>query len=107
MLRVRKIDQDQNAIRLSLAQDQLEKRRREAQIHIAAYKQQIKASYHKKVKPYEFQVGDLVLKWDIQNTKERNPGKFEPNWKSPYFMVARGNNGSYTLVDENVRTLDK
>ena len=42
-----KIDQDQNAIQLGLAQDQLEERRPDAQIRIAAYQQQIKASHCK------------------------------------------------------------
>jgi len=56
--------------------------------------QQIKASHHKKVKPREFQVGDLVLKRVIQSTKEKNTGKLGPNWEGPYSVMARGGNGS-------------
>jgi len=56
-LRTTEIDQDQNIIQLDLVLDQLEEKRREAQIRIAAHQQQIKASHHKKVKPREFQIG--------------------------------------------------
>ena len=56
-LRTTEIDQSQNAIQLGLAQDQSEERRGEAQICIATYQQQIKASHHKKVEPREFQIG--------------------------------------------------
>jgi len=79
MLRTGEIGQDQNSIQLCLAQDQSEEWRQEAQIRIVAYQQQIKAFHHKKVKPCEFQVGDLVLKRVIQSTKECNAGKLGPN----------------------------
>ena len=80
-LRTGEINQVQNAIQLCFAQDQSEKRRREAQIRIVAYQQQIKAAHHKKLKPHEFQIGDLVLKRVIQSTKERNARKLRPNWR--------------------------
>jgi len=77
-VRTLEIDQSHNATQLCLKLDQLEQQRREAQIRIISYQQQIKASY-RKVKPRKFQVGDLSLKWVIQSTKERNVGKFGPN----------------------------
>ena len=93
-LRIGKIDQVQKFIRLYFAEDQLEERRQKAQIRIASYQQQIKASHHKRVKAHEFQGGDLVLKRVIQSTKEKNARKFGPNWEGPYIVVARGGNGS-------------
>jgi len=56
-LRTEGIEWDQNATQLRLAQDQLEERRRQAQIRIAVYQQQIWASHHRKVKPHEFKLG--------------------------------------------------
>jgi len=57
------------------------------------------------VKPHEFQVNDLVLKRVIQSTQEKN--KAQPNWESLYMVVARGGKGSYTLPDQDRKTLDK
>ena len=42
-------------------------------------------AYNKKVKPKEFQVGDLV--WEAVlplGTKDRKYGKWSPNWHGPY-----------------------
>ena len=50
---------------------------------------------------------DLALKQVIQRTKERNIGKLGPSWECPYFITARGGNGSYTFIDQDKRTLDK
>jgi len=69
-----------------------------AQVCIVSYQQQLRASHHKKVKVCN-QVGDLILKWVIHRTKERNVGKLGPNWEGPYIVVAKGGNGSYTLAD--------
>ena len=98
-LRTEEIYWDHNAAQLRLAQDQSEERRQQALIRIVAYQQQINATHHKKVKAYKFQFGDLVLKRVIQSTKEKNVRKLEPNWEGPYTVVARGDNGSYTLAD--------
>jgi len=67
------IDRDQNASKRPCT------RSRKAQVCITAYQQRIKVVHHKKVKPLEFLVGDLVLKRVIQSTKKRNAGKLGPN----------------------------
>ena len=85
----------------------VEERRRETEIRIVAYQQQIKAVHHKKVKAREFQVGDLVLKRVIQSTKERSAGKLRSNWEGPCIVVARGGNGLYTLADQDGKALEK
>ena len=59
------------------------------------------------MKTREFQVGNLVLKRVIQSTQEKNVGKFGPNWEGPYTVVAKGGKGSYTLVDQDRRMLNK
>jgi len=70
------VEWDQNAAQLRLAQDQSEERRQQAQICTTTYQQQIRASHYKKVKPREFQVGDLVLKRVIQ--RRRMSGNSDP-----------------------------
>ena len=72
-----------------------------------AYQQQIWAAHHKKVKPKEFLVGDLILRRVIQSTRQKDHGKLGPNWKGPYIIIARGGNGSYTLVDQGGSQLNK
>ena len=46
-VRTLEIDQSHNATQLCLKLDQLEEQRREAQIRIISYQQQIKASHHR------------------------------------------------------------
>ena len=106
ILRMERIERHQNAIQLRLTQDQPEERQ-QAQIRIAAYQQKIWASQHKKVKTREFQVDDLVLKRIIQSTQERNIGKLRPNWEGPYTVVTKGGKGSYMLVDQDGKMLNK
>jgi len=38
---------------------------------------------------------------------ERNMEKLGPNWEDPYIVSARGDNGSYTLADQDEKTLEK
>ena len=78
---------DQNNIQLSLMLDHLEEKRQHAQIYIAAYQQSIQAAHHKKVKPKEFLVGDLVLMRVIQSTRQKDNGKLEPYWEGPYIII--------------------
>jgi len=47
------------------------------------------------------------LKRIIQSTQEKNDGKLGPNWEGPYTVVARGGKGSYTLVDQEGKMLNK
>ena len=48
-------------------------------------KAKVARAYNKKVKPKEFQVGDLV--WEAVlplGTKDKKYGKWSPNWHGPY-----------------------
>jgi len=44
------------------------------------YQKKIKESFDRRAKTYNFQVGDLVLKWDALKEKKANHGKFEAFW---------------------------
>ena len=45
-------------------------------------------SYNKKVKPRDFQLGDLVLRENPKNQQQWvQKGKFEPNWLGPYIVT--------------------
>jgi len=87
--------------------DHSEENRQHAQICITAYQQQIRAAHHKMVKPKEFLVGDLILRYVIQSTQQKDHGKLGPNWEGSYIIIARGGNGSYTLTDQGGNQLNK
>ena len=51
----------------------------------------MKKTFDRRVKEEQFQIGDLVLKWDATN--EDKHGKFDPMWVGPYVVVGyRGQN---------------
>jgi len=67
----------------------LDEKRIHAIEHQRLYHANLKIAYDKKVKPKSFQVGDLVLKENINKTTTNDEvkGKFEPNWLDPYIVV--------------------
>jgi len=44
----------------------------------------IKKIYDQKTKEDNFQIGDVVLRWDTKNKDRGKHGKFENLWKGPY-----------------------
>ncbi|KAK1619207.1 hypothetical protein QYE76_024724 [Lolium multiflorum] len=61
-------------------------------------KAKVARAYNKKVKPKEFQVGDLV--WEAVlplGTKDKMYGKWSPNWHGPYKVVQVLKGNAYML----------
>jgi hypothetical protein len=53
----------------------------------------IKKIFDRRTKEDDFELGDLVLKWDSRNEDKGKHGKFDSLWKGPYIIQAfRGNN---------------
>ena len=53
----------------------------------------IKNIYDKRTKEDNFELGDLVLRWDSRNQYKGKHGKFDSLWKGHYTIQAfRGNN---------------
>ena len=75
----------------------MEERRKKAALRSAAYKQQVKKCFNRKVKPRNFQVGDLVLREVSLATKNPSEGKLGPNWEGPYVVNAQSRAGTYRL----------
>ena len=48
-------------------------------IRIMSYQRRLVNSYNRRVKPREFQPGDLVLRKVFENTADPTVGKFQPN----------------------------
>ena len=71
-------------------------------IRIMSYQRRFTNSYNRRVKPREFQLGDLVLRKVFENTANPTIGKFQPNWEGPYVVMLAGEAGSYAIdkIDE-------
>jgi hypothetical protein len=63
---------------------------------VQKYHESLKCYYNKSVPPRELEIGDLVLKKDIQ-TKYRH--KFSSPWERPFIVVDIGALGDYVLAE--------
>ena len=79
--------------------DLLEERRDLAVVRLAAYQQWMRREHNKNVKPRTFQIGDLVLRKGMANTRKPNEGKLGPNWEGPYKVLSQAGHGAYRLED--------
>lgn len=61
----------------------------------------MKRVYNKKVQPREFEIGDLVLKENQQQSHIERPlkDKFAPNWLEPYIVKQKFSTCTYHLAD--------
>ena len=56
----------------------------------------IKKIFDRRTKEDDFELGNLVLKWDSRNEDKGKHGKFYSLWKGPYTIQAlRGNNAFF------------
>jgi hypothetical protein len=79
--------------------DLLEERRDLAVVQLASYQQRMKREHDKNIKPRVFQIGDLVLRKVMTNTRKANEGKLGLNWEGPYKVISLVGVGSYRLED--------
>ena len=71
----------------------LQQTREEVHQNSLKLQERIKKIYDKKAKADEFQIDDVVLRWDARNEDKGKHGKFENLWKGPYKIAAyRGQN---------------
>ena len=71
--------------------------REAAAIRVESYKRRLENSYNKRVRPWVFQPGDLVLRKAFENNVNLTAGKFQPNWEGPYVITRPGEFGSYAI----------
>jgi hypothetical protein len=63
---------------------QLQQSREEVYNRTQVIQENIKKIYDKRTKEDNFELGDLVLKWDSRNEDKGNHGKFNSLRKGPY-----------------------
>ena len=59
----------------------------------------MKKTFDKRVKLDDFQLGDLVLKWDVVFEDKGKHGKFDHMWHGPYKISALSGKNAYFLSD--------
>jgi hypothetical protein len=62
-----------------------------------SHQQKIKQDFDKKVNKEDFQLGDLVLKWDAPRKDKGKHGKFEALWIGPFKISEVFQNNTYKL----------
>ena len=71
------------------------------QVRIAAhnYQEKIKQAFDKKVRKKEFEIGDLVLKWDAPRQDKGKHNKFDALYIGPFKISEIFSNNTYGLQD--------
>ena len=62
-----------------------------------AHQKRIKEAFDRKAKADNFQVGDLVLKWDALKEKKGNHRKFDALWMGPFVITQIEGNNTFML----------
>ena len=62
------------------------------------HQEKMKKTFDKKIKNRDFQINDLVLKWNSR--KEDKHGNFYHLWKAPYVVVAYRGDNRFILQDQ-------
>jgi hypothetical protein len=86
-LRVELYKADTNNEGLKLYLDLLQEKRDHAQITMSAYQERTTKYFNRKVKPWNFKVGDLVLRKVTLATKDSTEGKLAPSWEGLYRVI--------------------
>jgi len=63
----------------------------------ATHQKKIKEAFHRMTKIDNFQVGNLVLKWDALKEKKDSHGKFDALWTGPFIISRIQGNNTFIL----------
>ena len=79
----------------------LQQTREEVHQNSLKLQERIKKIYDKKAKADEFQIDDVVLRWDARNEDKGKHGKFDNLWKGPYKIAAYRGPNAFLLKEMN------
>jgi hypothetical protein len=63
------------------------------------HQQKIKQDFDRKVRKKEFEIGDLVFKWDAPRQDKGKHSKFDALWIDPFKISEVFSNNTYGLQD--------
>ena len=75
----------------------IEEKRMKAICHGQLYQKRMMRAHDKKVRPRQFQEGELILKRIPQNRQDPR-GKWSPNWEGPYVVKKTFSEGALILA---------
>ena len=84
--RIKIADPKNNDESLCLYLDLLEEKQEQAQRRTKDYQRKTSRHYDRKIRPYNFKLGDLVLKKLLPAKKDPTHGKLGPNWEGTYII---------------------
>ena len=77
--------------------NELEEKRRDALQKIQSHQTQMKRTFDKKASSKNFQLGDIVLKWDELKSRSRKHTKFDAMLASPYIITSSMQHNAFHL----------
>jgi len=80
---------------------QLQQPREEVYHKTQVTQENIKRIYDRRTKAYDFQLNDLLLKWDSRNEYKGKHGKFDNLWKGIFKIEAFRGNNAFPLINLN------
>lgn len=94
-----------NQVAMNLALMPLANKLEAILLHGQLYQQRMAWAYNKKVRPRNFEVGQLVVKRILPHQDEAK-GKFAPNWQVPYVIKQVLSKGDLQLADMEGKMID-
>ena len=89
---------DEKPMMVRLAQlNELEEKRRDALQKIENHQAQMKRTFDRKASQINFQLGDIVLKWDELKSRPGKHTKFDAMWASPYIITETTQHNAFYL----------
>nr|KYP37686.1 Gypsy retrotransposon integrase-like protein 1 [Cajanus cajan] len=92
-------DEDSNRETLNVQMDLVDEAREQALVNMEACRTRLEKKIRTKVKPREFQAGDLVWRVTGEARKDKAQGKLAPNWDGPFRIMHNLKNGAYKLEE--------
>ena len=96
-------EHNEEVLRLNL--DLLEEKREQVLKRIEDYHRKTARYNNRRVKPKNYNPGNLVLKKLLPERKDPTHGKLGPNWEGPYIVSRIVRPGNYELQTEEGKTL--
>ena len=75
----------------------LQKSREEVFNKTQVVQESIKMIFDKRTMEDDFELGDLVLRWDARNEDKGKHGKFDSLWRGPYMIQTFKGNNAFLL----------